>query len=524
MNKIAVLLLLCFLPVADLLAKPIEELTAITVQDTRFVDQSGRQVILHGINVGGLDKHGEEWNQPKDNFPLLHQWGFNCIRMQIHWSEIEPECGKYDETFLKGLDQRITIAASHGLYIFLDMHQDLWGPKSSGDGAPIWATLDEGQPHVTPGPLWSDAYMTSPMVRTAFDNFWKNTSGPDGVGIQDRFALAWQHVAKRYAKCPSVIGYEILNEPSPGSLMLEAGKMTAETMTGELSKQGLLPDKTDPMTAWFNPDLRNKILVALNDPKLYLQFVSSAESIHQRFERGQLGSMYRRVTTAIRQVDANKIIFFEPGNASIMGGESDIQPITDTQGKRDPNQALVPHAYDLVTDLPNFPMPTLDRIRLIMQRLRSLSERLNMPVILGEWGAYPGDRRIEAQFIVNELEGWRAGDTYWIFGPDLGKAPHIPMLNRPYPMVVAGKIMNYHFNPDTQVFTCEWEETDRAKKPSRFYIPERFYPQGITIETSPLKDAGSFLPLEKDSRSGYVIVPPVDKPGMHAITIRPAKK
>ena len=524
MNKIIVFLLVCFLPVVVPFAEPNEKLTSITIQDTRFVDQSGRQVILHGINVGGLDKQGEEWSQPKDNFPLLHQWGFNCIRMQIHWSEIEPECGKYDEVYLKALDQRIKNAVNNGLYVFLDMHQDLWGPKSSGDGAPLWATLDEGKPHLKPGPLWSDAYMTSPMVQTAFDNFWKNAPGPDGVGIQDRFALAWQQVVKRYTECPAVIGYEILNEPSSGSIMQEAGKMMAESMVSELTKLGLVSENTNPMTAWFNPELRNKILIALNDPKLYLQFVVAPEPVFQKFERGQLSAMYRRLASAIRKAEPNKILFFEPDTSSIMGSVSDFQPITDAQGKRDAYQALVPHAYDLVTDLPNSPMPTLDRIRLIMERLRSLSSRLNMPVILGEWGAYPGDRRTEAQFIVNELESWLAGDTYWIYSPDLGKAPHIPMLNRPYPMAVTGKVSKYHFDPDTQVFTCEWEETMGVKEPSRFFIPERFYPQGITIETTPVKDAASFIPMEKDSRNGYVIIPPADNAGTRSITIRPVKK
>lgn len=495
-------------------------LPGISVHENRFVDDTGRHVILHGINVGGLDKTGDRWIQPKDRFDRLRQWGFNCIRMQIHWSEVEPECGQYDEAYLQGLDNRIDDACKQGLYVLVDMHQDLWGPKAGGDGAPLWATLDDGQPHLKPGPLWSDAYMTSPMVRISFDRFWANRPGPDGVGIQERFALAWQTVVRRYTQNPAVIGYEILNEPSPGSLMLEAGKMTAEKMLAELSKRGLVQEGQDPMSAWFNPELRNKILTALNDPALYRQFTDSAETLYQKFEREQLASMYQRVTSAIRKVDGKKIVFFEPGVATIMGGQSDIQPLTDARGKRDPFQALAPHAYDPVTDLPNFPMPTLDRMRLIMERHRALSQRLNMPVLLGEWGAYPGDRSAEAQFVVRQLEEWQASDTYWIFGPDMEKAPHFPMLERPYPAAVAGKIRSYRFDPATRIFNCEWEEDGSIHEPSRFFIPERWYPQGYETETKP-DSAASFHPVAEGCRSGSVTISPCESAGIRSFTVRP---
>lgn len=522
MGKISKFLLVFLF--TNILSAPAQDgaFPSISVDEDRFVDEFGRQVILHGINVGGLDKNGDNWTQPKDRFEWLRQWGFNCIRMQTHWSEIEPECGKYDEAYLKSLDRRIEEAAKQGLYVLVDMHQDLWGPKARGDGAPLWATLDNGQPHLTPGPLWSDAYMTSPMVQISFDSFWANQPGPDGIGIQDRFALAWQIVAKRYTQQPAVIGYEILNEPSPGSLMLEAGKMTAEKMLAELSKRDLVKEGQDPMSAWFNPEIRNKILVALNDPELYRQFASAADSIHQKFEREQLGAMYQRVAMAIRQAEAKKILFYEPGTSSIIGGKSDIQPIVDAQGKRDPFQALAPHAYDLVTDLPNSPTPTLDRMRLIMERHRELTQRLNIPVLLGEWGAYPGDRRAEAEFVASELEAWLVGDTYWIFGLDIEKAPHFPLLERPYPAAVAGKLLKYQFNPDTRIFTCEWEENPSVRKSSRFFIPERWYPQGYEIQTTHDQQV-SFESLTEGKRSGFAIVAPSGRQEKHALTIRPVQ-
>jgi len=65
--------------------------------------------------------------------------------------------------------------------------------------------------------VWSDAYFTSPAVQTALDNFWKNAPAPDGVGLQEHYARAWAMLARRYAEEPAVIGYDLMNEPFPGS-------------------------------------------------------------------------------------------------------------------------------------------------------------------------------------------------------------------------------------------------------------------------------------------------------------------
>ena len=42
----------------------------------------------------------------------------------------------------------------------------------------------------------------------AWDAFWSNEPGPDGVELQDHFARAWQHVAARFRNMPGVIGYD----------------------------------------------------------------------------------------------------------------------------------------------------------------------------------------------------------------------------------------------------------------------------------------------------------------------------
>src|SRR5699024_9930062 len=100
-------------------------------------------------------------------------------------------------------------------YIFLDMHQDLYSSLYS-DGAPEWATLTDDLPHVT-GDLWSDAYLGSPAVNRALDHFWNNSPAEDGIGLQDHYTAMWRHVVNFFKGCPNIIGYDIMNEPYPGT-------------------------------------------------------------------------------------------------------------------------------------------------------------------------------------------------------------------------------------------------------------------------------------------------------------------
>ena len=46
----------------------------------------------------------------------------------------------------------VRLAGAEGLWVLVDMHQDLWSERFGGEGAPDWATLDDGQPFVSPPP------------------------------------------------------------------------------------------------------------------------------------------------------------------------------------------------------------------------------------------------------------------------------------------------------------------------------------------------------------------------------------
>jgi endoglycosylceramidase len=97
------------------------------------------------------------------------------------------------------------------------MHQDLFSAKFI-DGAPEWATLDEGLEHPQNCTIWYEAYLTSPAVIKAADNFWANKPASDGVGLLDHYEAMWTHLAGRFGGLVNILGFEPMNEPFMGSL------------------------------------------------------------------------------------------------------------------------------------------------------------------------------------------------------------------------------------------------------------------------------------------------------------------
>ena len=59
--------------------------------------------------------------------------------------------------------------------------------------------------------------MTNPALQRAFDNFWAEPPGPDGVPLQEHYATALRAVAAAVADEPLVLGYDLMNEPWPGA-------------------------------------------------------------------------------------------------------------------------------------------------------------------------------------------------------------------------------------------------------------------------------------------------------------------
>jgi len=408
----------------------------VRASGTRFLGASGKTLVLHGINVANKNpKEGYMGDFGASDLDSIHAWGMNCIRLTIFWDGLEPQPGKINKAYLNRIAKVVKLAGNRGIYVLLDMHQDLYSGKfKSGDGAPAWATLDEGKPNTT-GKVWSEAYAKSAAVQTAFDNFWANKPGPDGVGLQDHYAKVWQAVARRFADDPAVIGYDLMNEPSPGTAYATARKAgMLAVMRAEAKRRGgkaLGPEQSRKLMA--TPEGQKQMMVWLNDPQVFRAMGDGMATVTQNFERTQLAAFYTTVARAIRQVDYHHIIFVEPEIMAGIGVPSALPALTGAQGKRDPEQAYAPHAYDITTDNGPPDQATKVRLKIVLSRHEKESRRLNDPMLIGEWGAFYLNPVAAgtARFMIHEFDLLRCGDTYWSYSRRLAGSPLLPALARP---------------------------------------------------------------------------------------------
>lgn len=211
-------------------------LHAIRGSGARFADADGRQVLFHGVNVAQLNQYGTYNAHPPDAPPLtlddfrqMRALGLNNVRLLIAWSRLEPRPGQISASYLDTVAQAVRWASDEGIYVVLDMHQDAYSPfvkapdgtvcppgaepQRGWDGAPAWATITDGLLACAPGGVRDFA----PNSIQAFNNLWVDRPAADGTGIQTRLVAAWQALAKRFADQPAVAGFDLINEPHPGS-------------------------------------------------------------------------------------------------------------------------------------------------------------------------------------------------------------------------------------------------------------------------------------------------------------------
>src|SRR6266446_7428057 len=148
----------------------------ISIEGSRFKDESGRTLLLRGINLGGsskipfspnddvLDKSADvldksarysdgffehrdvsfvgrpfPFEEADEHFARLKEWGFNLLRFLVTWEAIEyAGPGMYDQAYLDYVYAVIKKAHKYGFDVFIDPHQDVWSRFSGGDGAPGW--------------------------------------------------------------------------------------------------------------------------------------------------------------------------------------------------------------------------------------------------------------------------------------------------------------------------------------------------------------------------------------------------
>ncbi|WP_017601184.1 cellulase family glycosylhydrolase [Nocardiopsis lucentensis] len=439
------------LPAAALVALALLLTTAVAVitehdpGPTRYLtDDRGRALFLHGFNTSGSAKSDPErlpWITEEAVQREYDLMGTNFVRLLLQWQALEPEHGVYDETYLDAVAERVDWYSERGYHVLLDMHQDLYGrftspERHSGNGAPEWATHTDGLP-VEPQEMWELVYLEPGVVR-AFDHFWGTTG--EHPELMDGYAAAWAHVAARFAGEPAVIGYDLMNEPFGGSL------------------QG--------------PD----------------------------FESGPLAELYRRCVARIREADQDTWLFVEGQAVGVNWGTPSALPHLADPREGEPRIVYAPHAYPLPMDLgqpyAGESRETVDTsVELWSASVRTTAERLDAPIVLGEFGlnvSGEGATDYVARMLA-ETEQMAAGRVYWSndhdgWGPwadeELNPGPLVDVMNRAYPRAVAGDPLEIDHDTDAARLSVRFAVREGVSGPTELYLPETDYPDGFDLSVA----------------------------------------
>jgi endoglycosylceramidase len=402
-----------------------------------LTDATGRVVNLHGINM--VYKRApyapDATGFGEDDAAFLAAQGFNAVRVGVIYKAVEPQPGVYDDAYLDRIRATVDTLAAHGIVALLDFHQDMYNERFQGEGWPDWAVMDDGLP-AQPASGFPNNYLLMPALQHAFDHFFANDDG-----LQDHYAAAWAHVAARFRDAPNVVGYELLNEPWPGS-------------------------------TWA--DCINPGGCPVNDARL------------EAFDK--------RVLAAIRSADPRTLVWAEPYVLFNQGAGTMVGALGD------PNVGFSFHDYCLAAEQPGSDTACAKSDDLVFQHALDHVAATKEALMLTEFGATdapsvlgPMLQRADRN-MVSWLE-WHycgcsdpttsgPGDKQAIVldpakppsGANL-KAVTLDQLVRPYPQVVAGTPESWSYDAGT--FKARWLAT---KGVSELAIPKRAYPTGYAAQ------------------------------------------
>jgi endoglycosylceramidase len=420
-------------------------------------DAQGRVFTTHGVNL--VYKVPPYEPSPtgfgEDDAAFLAREGFNSVRLGVIYKAVEPQPGAYDDAYLAKIAQVAALLERHGIAPLLDFHQDLYNERFQGEGWPDWAVLDDGL-EAQPQLGFPGNYLAQPAVNRAFDNFWANAQGPGGVGIGDRYAQAWKHVGARFAADPGILGYDLLNEPWPG-------------------------------TGWQ-------------------QCANPAGC--PAFDQGVFADFYKRTIAALRQGDPRHLAFYEPNVIFNDGADTQLPKLDDKA------LGMSWHDYCLAGDVSGSGGGGGEACHteelLPFQNAQKRAAATGDTTLLTEFGAT--DDLDTLSRVVGRADEFMSGWQYWHYcgckdpttqGPgetqaivkDPSKPPEgdnlktakLGILVRPYPQLVAGTPKPWTFDQATKEFHLEYSTTRAgggsfAGRPlTEVFVPRRQYPAGYAV-------------------------------------------
>ena len=421
-----------------------------------LVDTRGRVVILHGFNMvwknapyipadnaAGFTADDADW---------LAEHGFNAVRLGVLFAGVMPTRQKIDAAYLAKVDRIVRLLADRGIYVLLDFHQDLFAARYQGEGFPDWATQPVQMDKLTHAGFPFN-YFAAP-VGDAFDRLWNNADR-----LQDAYRDAWSAVAARWSAQDHLMGYDLLNEPWPG-------------------------------TRW----------------PLCAEAAGCA-----RFEQVKLQALYTHVVDGIRGADDHNIVWLEPqvlfdfGAASHLGEE----PVADRQLGLSWHDYCLPKTVLQAAGLKGMPARCTALEQHVFTNAGAASARLGSASLMSEFGA--SDDTFDIARVAELADQNAVGWMYWsykdwgdpttqangtraqgMFANDADlrsvKAQKLAALERPYPQAIAGVPLQYGYDAVGNTFTllystrlADGSGAAPAGLATAVYVPTLHYPGGYRV-------------------------------------------
>ena len=163
----------------------------VHVQGTHFVDAADAPVVLRGLSA-----------KPGLVSPQVSAMGANFVRVECLWNQIETAPGVFSSTVLSKIDAQVAAYQAQGLNVLIDFHQAGLSPYFGGaSGVPSW--------------YYADGRFNAKTGKGAAFAAWWTTESAQSLAAYIPFV---QLMVARYSQYPSVMGYELFNEPQPGAL------------------------------------------------------------------------------------------------------------------------------------------------------------------------------------------------------------------------------------------------------------------------------------------------------------------
>jgi endoglycosylceramidase len=417
-----------------------------------MLDGRGRVVIVHGVNmsVKQLPAYPAALGFDDDDAAFLASQGFNAVRITVERYAVEPAPGQFDGAYIAHIADTVKTLARHGVLSLIDFHQDEYGPVFYDNGYPGWMTITDGLPNVfeVGFPL---QYLLNPALERAFDHLWANDTGSDGKPLQTDDAGILSYVARGLRGLTGLLGYEILNEPWPGSAYPTC------------------------------------IVAGVGCPL---------------FDRGPVSAYYQRMISALRAADGTQLIWYEPLVTFNYSIPTSVVPPAD------PKLGFAFHDYALCSATGDAGLPispggacsTEDS--LVLDNAIGYSTATRTALLETEFGA-----TFDTATLNQELGQYDQRMVPWMFwsytryidklasdgtllpptGANVNQAM-VATLARPYPQLVAGTPTAWSFDPTTHVLSFTYSTT-RARGTGSFApgsetdiaLPAIQYPTGYDV-------------------------------------------